>query len=343
MPQPTTEPERVSVVLATFFGEQYLAEQLTTLSLQTRVPDEVVVVDDGSTDRTTQLLRRFRDSSPFPVELVLRSEHLGTWSTFEEGLRRATGDILVICDQDDRWHHRKLEVLTQRLAAQPEALMAFSDARLIDAHGRTIGRSRWRVAGFSPRTSKAVALDPFGPLLSRQAVSGCTMAVRAELLAALLPFPSGIHPGLPVMMYDRWMSLAAAAAGPVITVPEKLVDYRIHPDQQIGIPALRIRRVAPRSALQAAQFLHGRLEIQRRMDYHLAHLEEIEKRLVVTGLASDASDARLESAKRHLAFRSALDPRRRARVRAVRQELQSEDGYRRFSLGVASALADLTR
>jgi hypothetical protein len=42
---------------------------------------------------------------------------------------------------------------------------------------------------------RAVALDPFGPLISHQAVSGCTMAIRAELLPALLPFPADIHPG----------------------------------------------------------------------------------------------------------------------------------------------------
>ncbi|WCO65864.1 glycosyltransferase [Iamia majanohamensis] len=335
--------DRVSVVLATYDGDRYLGEQLASLMAQRRLPDEVIVIDDASTDGTQDRLEEFAKRAPFPVDLELRSEHLGTWTTFEEGLRRATGDIVLICDQDDRWREDKLAVLTARMAAQPDAMMAFADARLIDAEGGIIGRSRWRVAGFSPRHSRAVDLDPFGPLFSRQAVSGCAMAVRAELLSAVLPFPVDVHPALGPMMYDRWTSLTAAAVGPVITVPERLVDYRIHPGQQVGIPALGVRRLAPRTALHAAQLLHRRVETLRRMEYHLAHLEEIAARLRAAGLATPASDARLASAARHLRFRTSLDRHRLSRVRSVAEEMRREDGYRRFSLGVVSALADLAR
>lgn len=343
LPGAAAHEDRISVILATYEGEQYLAEQLESLRCQSRRPDELIVIDDASSDRTAELLRDFAATAPFPVELLLRTEHLGTWTTFEEGLRLATGDILFICDQDDIWRPEKLAVMADRMAGQPEALMAFSDANLIAADGRLIGRSRWRVAGFSPRQSRAVALDPFGPLLSRQAVSGCTMAIRSELLGALLPFPIDIHPGLPVMMYDRWISLVAAAAAPVITVPERLVDYRIHPAQQIGIPALPIRRLVPQAALHGAQFLHGHDEVTRRMEYHLAHFDEIDKRLIVGGLDSPESVGRLADARRHLRFRCGLDSRRRVRVWAVVEELRRMDGYRRFSLGAASAMADVAR
>jgi glycosyltransferase involved in cell wall biosynthesis len=182
--------DRVSVVLATYQGEEFLAAQLASLVSQARLPDEVVIIDDCSSDATAEILRSFVQRAPFPVDLVLRGEHLGTWATFEEGLRRATGDLLVICDQDDVWREHKLAVLADRMAANPDALMAFSDARLIDAAGNLIGHSRWRVAGFSPRQMRAVALDPFGPLISHQAVSGCTMAIRAELLPPSCPSPS---------------------------------------------------------------------------------------------------------------------------------------------------------
>ena len=335
--------DRVSVILATYQGEQYLAQQLESLRCQSRPPDELIVIDDASSDATPAMLRDFAATAPFPVELVLRTEHLGTWTTFEEGLRLATGDIIFICDQDDIWRPEKLAVMADRMAGQPEALMAFSDANLIAADGRLIGRSRWRVAGFSPRQSRAVSLDPFGPLLSRQAVSGCTMAIRSELLAALLPFPIDIHPGLPVMMYDRWISLVAAAAAPVIAVPERLVDYRIHPAQQIGIPALPIRRLVPQAALHGAQFLHGHAEVTRRMEYHLAHFDEIDKRLIVGQLDTPDSVGRLADARRHLRFRCGLDRRRRVRVWAVAEEMRRVDGYRRFSLGAASAMADVAR
>ena len=330
-------------MLATYNGAEFVGEQLASILAMVRAPDEMVIIDDASTDGTPDILRDFVDRAPFEVDLVVRAEHLGTWATFEEGLRRATGDVLVVCDQDDRWHPDKLSILVPRLLAHPSALMAFSDARLIDSYDQLIGRSRWRVAGFSLQQSRAVALDPLGPLFSHQAVSGCTLAIRAELLPAILPFPAVIHPGLPTMMYDRWISLVAAVTAPVVAVPEQLVDYRIHPGQQIGIPALKVRRLAPRAALRAAQFVHGRAEIDRRMGYHLAHFDEIEKRLLVAGMATPESDDRIDSARAHVRFRESLDPHRRARVRAVATELRREDGYRRFSLGIASAMADVTR
>lgn len=341
--RPSETRERVSIVLATFNGAEFLDEQLESLLQQERLPDEVIVVDDASTDRTPEILRAFASRAPFPVDLELRKEHLGTWLTFEDGLVRATGDILMICDQDDVWLPAKVRVLVERMVERPEALMAFSDAELINAHGTLIGHSRWRVAGFPPRRARAVADDAFGEIFSRQAVSGCTMAIRAELLPALLPFPMDIHPGLPVMMYDRWIALTAAASAPVLAVPDRLIDYRIHPGQQIGIPALGLRRLAPRSALLASQFLHGRAEISRRMSYHVAHLEQIEKRLAATGLDDDRTHLRVQRAERHLSMRGGLARRRRDRVVPVMRELRSTDGYRRFSLGVVSAVADLAR
>lgn len=336
-------PDRVSIALATYNGEDFLREQLASLEAQSQAPDELVIVDDASTDGTPQLLQAFADASTIPVTLVLRDEHLGTWATFEEALSACTGDIILICDQDDRWHRDKVAIMAARMAENPDALMAFSDAFLIDSQGRTIGRSRWRVAGLSPRVARRVAVDALGPLFSHQAVSGCALALRAELLPAMLPFPGDIHPALPVMMYDRWISLVASASAPVVAVPEKLVGYRIHPGQQIGIPALAVRRLAPRLALHGAQFLHPRAEVAGRLDYHVSHLEEIEKRLAVSGLRTEATDARLDAAETHLRFRASLAGRRRSRVRGVAHEVRQANGYRRFSLGVASALADVAR
>ncbi len=74
--------ERVSVVMATFNGEEFLMEQLASIARQSRCPDDMIVVDDASTDATATILRDFADAAPFPVELVVRSSHLGTSATF---------------------------------------------------------------------------------------------------------------------------------------------------------------------------------------------------------------------------------------------------------------------
>lgn len=342
-PQRAHRASSVSVVLATFNGEEFLHQQLESLRAQERLPDELVVIDDASTDRTPALLRSFASSAPFHVEVVNRTRHLGTAETFAEAIRRSSGDVIMICDQDDRWHPEKVGRMERQLAANPDAMLAFSDSRLIDIQGTEIGSSRWKISGFGARDLRLMALDAFGQMSFRQIVSGCVTAFRSELTEALLPFPTGVHPGLPDMIYDRWVSLLAAAAAPVIAVPDRLVDYRIHPGQQIGIPALSARSVAPRSVLRMAQFLVSRAESDRRTNYLLDHIDVIRKRLALGGLSSDATDERLDLVERHLRTRSALPQDRSARVRPVIDEFRADFGYRRFSLGLSTAVADIVR
>jgi hypothetical protein len=185
--------------------------------------------------------------------------------------------------------------------------------------------------------------DPFGQMMMRQIVSGCTAAIRKELLPALLPFPSGLHPALPTMMYDRWISLLAAAAGSVLVVPERLVDYRIHPGQQIGIPALSLRRIAPQTTLRVGQFVAPKIEKTGRFAYQQEHVKEIGKRLVAADMDSGDSELWVRLADEHLRTREQLTSSRRGRVRPITRDYLGADGYRRFSLGLAAALSDLTR
>lgn len=334
--------ERVAVILATYNGEEFLPEQLSSLTSQSQLPDEVVIVDDGSTDATPDILRAFRRGAPFPVRLRLR-EHQGTGTTFAESMQETCADILIICDQDDVWMPEKIAVMTEAMASQPDALLAFSDAVLIDSNGRHIGGSRWRVAAFGERQQAAMIDDPLGVLLARQVVSGCTAAIRRALVPLVLPFPTNVHPALGDIMYDRWISLAAAAQGTVLPVPERLVSYRIHDGQQVGIPALKLRRFTPQLALKAGQFLPDRATRLGRFEYHLAHLTEIAKRLEHSDMDSGGSSLRLRLATEHLEQRCQLTSGSRRQLRPVAQHYLEQDGYRRFALGLSSAVSDWTR
>lgn len=329
--------------MATYQGAEFLESQLQSLTDQTLLPDELVVVDDGSTDSTHEILRAFSRQAPFPVRLVLRTDHLGTGPTFTEAMLTADADILFICDQDDVWMPEKLAVVVERMADRPDALMAFSDAVLIDATDQRIGGSRWRVAGFGPRQQERMRSDPLSVLLSRQVVSGCTAAIRRELLECIVPLPSGVHSALGDMMYDRWISLVAGAVAPVLPIPERLVSYRIHAGQQVGIPALGLRRLAPQLALKAGQFLPGRSERIGRFDYHVAHMAEVTKRLESTDMDTGDSHLRLRLASQHLQARGELTRSSRRRIAPIARHYRDEDGYRRFALGLSSAVSDWTR
>jgi glycosyltransferase involved in cell wall biosynthesis len=99
---------RLSIALATYNGEPYLAEQLESFATQRRRPDELVVCDDASTDATAAIVERFSYAAPFAVRLEVNATRLGCAGNFARALSLCTGDVLFLSDQDDVWLADKL-------------------------------------------------------------------------------------------------------------------------------------------------------------------------------------------------------------------------------------------
>ena len=102
---------KTSVVMATYNGEEFLKQQLDSIMSQTNLPDELIIVDDGSTDRTRDILSKFakQQAQKVSVELVLRDKNLGYIKNFIDGIGRASNDLIFLCDQDDLWHRDKIK------------------------------------------------------------------------------------------------------------------------------------------------------------------------------------------------------------------------------------------
>ena len=96
----------ISVAMCTYNGDKYLWEQLQSIASQTRFPHELVICDDRFTDSTTDIIRDFTGSAPFPVRLHINPANLGAAAkgitrNFEQASRLCTGDLIAFCDQDD--------------------------------------------------------------------------------------------------------------------------------------------------------------------------------------------------------------------------------------------------
>ena len=123
-----------SIALATYNGEKFLPRQLETLATQTRLPDELVVCDDGSTDGTLEILRQFAETAPFPVRIFQNLKNLGPGRNFRKAFSMCSGDVTFFCDQDDVWFPEKLEKALAVLDAEPEVgLVLLCDIR-VDAN-----------------------------------------------------------------------------------------------------------------------------------------------------------------------------------------------------------------
>ena len=209
--------------------------------------NELLVSDDASDDRTVAVLRAFGATAPFPVRVTVGPERLGVAGNFERAIGEATGDIIVLADQDDVWVPEKLDRLERTFLQQPSAGMAFSDAFLIDTAGRRSGARLWDIAGFGTVQRQRMRDDAFGRLMSRFIVAGCTMAFRSSYRPLVTPFPASLvfaHSGMRVL-HDGWIAIAIAAVSDVAVIDEPLIEYRIHDEQTVGIPSLWLRRLVP--------------------------------------------------------------------------------------------------
>jgi glycosyltransferase involved in cell wall biosynthesis len=219
---------KLSVALCTFNGERFLSEQLASIAAQTRLPDELVVCDDVSSDRSTAIVREFAEKTRFPVRVEVNETNLGSTRNFARAIELCSGDIIVLADQDDVWLPHKLATLEAALDANPESGFAFSDAAVVDDRLNPLGYSLWEAIRFWPREQKRFRQgEAFEALLKRFRVTGATMAFRAVHRDLIMPFPRE-------WVHDAWIALLISAVAPCVPIDEPLIRYRQHNRQQLG-------------------------------------------------------------------------------------------------------------
>ncbi|MGA8891043.1 MAG: glycosyltransferase [Anaeromyxobacteraceae bacterium] len=201
----------ISVCLATFDGEPFVQEQVASVLPQLGPEDEFVISDNGSSDGTLAFLQAIGDAR---VRVVVFTEARGPVANFENAIRLATREVIVLCDQDDVWFPDRLERVRRAFSdIRPPPMCLVSDGTRIDAQGQTIAQSNLGALRF--RTG-------FWGNLAKNSFMGCTMAFRRELLRIALPFPRGIP------MHDSWLGILAGWQGTIVVDPNPTYGYRVH-------------------------------------------------------------------------------------------------------------------
>ena len=166
----------ISVCMATYNGAVFIREQLNSILSQLLPGDEIVIADDGSTDDTLDILRSF----PGPIRVVAESRVGGVVKNFERVIASATGEALVLCDQDDVWLPGRLDHFREKLKLNDLVIL---NGELIDLNGAILSKSVFDLvevkAGFLAN-------------LYKNSFIGCCMGFRAELRENLLPFPANL-------------------------------------------------------------------------------------------------------------------------------------------------------
>src|SRR5262252_4893004 len=132
---------KVSIALCTSNGQTYLKDQLESYLNQSRLPDELVVCDDVSSDNTVKILEEFAGSAPFPVLIRRNDKQLGYVKNFERCVLECSGDIIFFSDQDDVWNSQKIELMLRVFEQSPGVGVVFCDAELVDGELQPMGRT----------------------------------------------------------------------------------------------------------------------------------------------------------------------------------------------------------
>lgn len=223
---------KISIAMTTFNGARFLRQQLDSISAQSRLPDELVICDDQSTDETMAIVQDYRRRAPFPVRVEINDERLGSTRNFEKAIELCTGDVIALCDQDDVWRRQKLLVIEAEFLADAEVGAVITNADLIDDHGSPLRGDLWSRSTLNKERQRALATPRrYDLLLGFPFTTGATMAFRGRFKPLLLPFPTNA----PTFIHDRWISSVIGAVSGLSFVDEKLVAYRVHRQQQLGL------------------------------------------------------------------------------------------------------------
>lgn len=128
----------ISVAMATYNGENYIREQLESIERQNKKPDEIVIVDDCSSDKTVDIIDEYAKNSSISVLLRINEVNCGYIKAFMEAVRNCSGDIIILCDQDDIWMADKTEDIIRIFTSHPDALSVHFDIDVVDNQLNTI-------------------------------------------------------------------------------------------------------------------------------------------------------------------------------------------------------------
>ena len=317
--------------MCTYNGARFLDQQLASLVSQHRLPDEVVVCDDCSTDETHTLLSDFAATAPFPVNLRQNKTRLGSTKNFEQAIALCQGDVIALCDQDDEWLPDKLASTIDVFETRPEVALVFCDAELIDESGTALGERLWESINFDAGMKAKIKGSRAYEVLDRRVlITGMTMAFRATFKELILPFPENGP-----LIHDGWIALIISHTADIDFVDRPLARYRQHRSQQLGAPVLK-----PETKLTATRVI----ESARRgttWDEQLRKVHIVRSRMGARGNSyTFRGHENLDNLLAHFEIRESATKKTLVTLPYLFRELVT-GRYHKYSNGLGSLLKDL--
>lgn len=223
-----------SVAMCTYNGEKYIEEQLRSIINQTLPPDEIVILDDVSSDATVDIAKEILAKSGIQHKVMVNDKNCGVLISFEKCILSCSGDVIFTADQDDVWDKAKIRLFMDEYEKDPKCVFVFSNGELVDVQLRSLGSDVWtslnlRRAGLCDHISQ----EKYRQLIMYYwAVPGTMMSFKKSVMEETFPIP--VEGG---WLHDSWLAINAPAFGNVVSIDKPMTLYRQHGKNTVGVIA----------------------------------------------------------------------------------------------------------
>lgn len=212
----------ISVAMTSYNGEKYIERQISSVLKNLGKNDELVVSDDGSTDRTLDIIHGFYDDRIRIVD----GPHQGLVKNFENAVNECKGNYIFLSDQDDYWYEGKVKKVIECFEKNKPILIEHN-ARVVDEKETVIYPSFFEYR----RVRRGVVKNTI-----RNTYHGCLMAFDSSIKPFIIPFPNS------GCFHDQWIGIIADYIGDVCYLDDILMDYVRHDENMSSFEHLPLIR-----------------------------------------------------------------------------------------------------
>lgn len=268
---------KLSIVMTAYNGEQYIGEQMESIRLQSRAPEEVLIIDDCSTDRTVEIVSQYIGEHGLGKtwRLERNPENKGWRRNFFEGFSRVSGDLVFPCDQDDIWKENKLAVMEELMSSRPEINVLTSNCEAFFEDGKTDIRPE-------PENGQLIRQKTSDRIFDTR-YPGCTYCVRGTFLRKALPY---WREGFP---HDAFLWRLAMFSDSLFSINRALIRWRRHRTSTYTRESIQSKTLASK---------------REWLEYGEESIASIRSFMEDTGCASDQKRQILDRADRWLSCRA---------------------------------------
>lgn len=198
--------------MAAYNGAAHVEEQINSILSELNPHDELIVVDDRSTDNTAAIIAGIEDPR---IRLIEAETNSGYVKTFERALSEARGEFVFLSDQDDVWIPGRVDLM---IAAMDGKDMVASNCRHFDGPLGTFHEIRLRAQDSNHSVRNIV-----GIVVGYRLHWGCAMAVRRRILRQVLPFPSHMAES-----HDQWIAIVGNVTRSIVYLESDTILHRLH-------------------------------------------------------------------------------------------------------------------